>query len=73
MVGPDHVGIGMDWDGGGVVGLQDVSELPGITAWLLRNGYTEKQIAGIWGGNLLRAMRQTQDHAAKQAGQAKAG
>ncbi|WP_373280359.1 dipeptidase, partial [Novosphingobium naphthalenivorans] len=28
VVGPDHVGIGMDWDGGGgVVGLEDVSGL----------------------------------------------
>lgn len=50
-VGPEHVGIGMDWDGGGgVMGLEDVSDLPRITAWLVRKGYTEQQIAGIWGG-----------------------
>jgi len=59
------VGIGLDWDGGGgLADLQDVSELPKITAWLLRKGYTEKQIAGIWGGNLLRVLQQAQDHAA---------
>ncbi|MFA4462553.1 membrane dipeptidase, partial [Xanthomonas perforans] len=58
-------GIGMDWDGGGgVVGLEDVSDLPRITAWLLRKGYTEQQIAGIWGGNLLRVMGQAQAYAA---------
>ena len=27
----------------------------------------EQQIAGIWGGNLLRVMQQAQDHAAKAA------
>lgn len=55
----------MDWDGGGgVVGLEDVSKLPRITAWLLHKGYTEQQIAGIWGGNLLRVMGQAQAYAA---------
>lgn len=39
VVGPDHVGIGMDWDGGGgVVGLEDVSGLPRITQALLKAG-----------------------------------
>jgi len=68
VVGPEHAGIGLDWDGGGgLTDLQDVSQLPKITAWLLRKGYSEKQIAGIWGGNLLRVMQQAQDHAAKVA------
>lgn len=65
VVGPEHVGIGLDWDGGGgLADLQDVSALPKITAWLLRKGYSEKQIADIWGGNLLRVMQQAQRHAA---------
>jgi len=71
LIGPEHVGIGMDWDGGGgVVGMEDVSDLPKITAWLLRKGYSEQQIAAIWGGNVLRVMQQAQDWAAaqKQAG-----
>lgn len=68
LVGPEHVGIGMDWDGGGgVVGMEDVGDLPKITAWLLRKGYSEQQIAAIWGGNLLRVMQQAQDWAAAQA------
>ncbi len=72
VVGPEHVGIGLDWDGGGgLADLPDVSQLPKITAWLLRKGYSEKQIAGIWGGNLLRVMQQAQDHAAKVAAAAK--
>ncbi len=68
VVGPEHAGIGLDWDGGGgLTDLQDVSQLPKITAWLLRKGYSEKQIAGIWGGNLLRVMAQAQAHADKVA------
>jgi membrane dipeptidase len=55
------VGFGADWDGGGgVTGLEDVSQLPKITDRLLQAGYTEQQIANIWGGNLLRVIRQTQ-------------
>jgi membrane dipeptidase len=66
LIGPEHVGIGMDWDGGGgVEGMRDVSELPKITAWLLRKGYSEQQIAAIWSGNVLRVMQQAQDWAAK--------
>lgn len=69
LIGPEHVGIGigigMD-GGGGVVGMEDVSDLPKITAWLLRKGYTGGQIADIWGGNVLRVMRQAQDWAAQQ-------
>jgi len=68
VVGPEHAGIGLDWDGGGgLADLPDVTQLPKITAWLLRKGYTEQQIAGIWGGNLLRVMAQAQAHADKVA------
>ncbi len=68
VVGPEHAGIGLDWDGGGgLADLPDVSQLPKITAWLLRKGYSEMQIAGIWGGNLLRVMAQAQAHADKVA------
>ena len=68
VVGPEHAGIGLDWDGGGgLADLPDVTQLPKITAWLLRKGYSEKQIAGIWGGNLLRVMAQAQAHADKVA------
>jgi len=68
VAGPKHVGIGMDWDGGGGIdGMQSVADLPKITAWLLRKGYSEAQIADIWAGNLLRVMRQAQDHAARVA------
>ncbi|MDO7926663.1 dipeptidase [Pseudomonas sp. KFB-139] len=67
VVGPEHVGIGADWDGGGgVVGLEDVSLLPKISERLLRAGYTEKDLANIWGENLLRVLQAAQDAAQPQ-------
>jgi membrane dipeptidase len=66
VAGPEHVGIGADWDGGGGVdGLEDVSALPRITERLLAAGYTDKDIKNIWGGNLLRVLRQVQSKAGK--------
>lgn len=57
VVGSDHVGIGLDWDGGGgVVGLEDVVDLPRITAALLKAGYSEADIQKIWSGNVLRVL-----------------
>ncbi|NMZ94313.1 MULTISPECIES: dipeptidase [Pseudomonas] len=62
VAGPDHVGIGADWDGGGgVSGLDDVSQLPVITQRLLDAGYSEQQVANIWSGNLLRVLQAAQD------------
>ncbi len=59
LVGIDHVGIGSDFDGGGGVnGLEDVSEIENLTVELVRRGYSEKDIAKIWGGNLLRVLAQ---------------
>ena len=61
LVGPDHVGIGADWDGGGgVEGLEDVAALPKITAALAEAGYSDEDIAKIWSGNLLRLMREVE-------------
>lgn len=64
LVGPKHVGIGADWDGGGgVKGLADVSDLPEITSRLLAAGYSTQDIQDIWGENLLRLMDQVQQMA----------
>ncbi len=61
VMGVDHVGLGADWDGGGgVIGMEDIVNLPRITARLLREGYGEEDIAKIMGGNLLRVMRAAQ-------------
>ncbi len=65
VVGPDHVGIGADWDGGGgVVGMEDVVDLPKITAALIKAGYSEADVQKIWSGNVLRVL------AAAEAGKA---
>lgn len=55
LIGPDHVGISGDWDGGGGVdGMSDVSMLQKITRDLLAAGYSEEDVANIWGGNMMR-------------------
>jgi len=59
LVGVDYVGIGSDFDGGGgLADCQDVSDYPKITEELLRRGYSEEDIAKIWGGNFLRVFRE---------------
>ena len=66
VMGVDHVGLGADWDGGGgVIGMEDITALPRITARLRREGLSERDIAKIMGGNLLRVMRQAQAGAAR--------
>jgi membrane dipeptidase len=62
LVGPDHVGVGCDWDGGGgVEGMEDVASLPRVTERLVNLGYTETQLAGFWGGNALRVLKAAHD------------
>jgi len=68
LVGPKHVGFGADWDGGGGVdGMRDVAALPKITERLLREGYSEQDLADMWSGNVLRLLRAAEDHAAQAA------
>jgi membrane dipeptidase len=59
LVGINHVGIGSDLDGGGGVnGLEDVSQIETLTRALVQRGYSKTDIAKIWGGNLLRVLAQ---------------
>ncbi len=61
VAGIDHVGIGCDFDGGGgIEGVFDASEVMNITIELVKRGYTEEQIAKIWGGNLIRVFKEVQ-------------
>ncbi len=61
VAGIDHVGIGCDFDGGGgVAGLNDVSEYPNLTAALLARGFTPADLEKIWGGNTLRLLARAQ-------------
>ena len=65
LVGVDHVGFGADWDGGGGLdGFRDVTALPKITERLLREGYTEADLAKMWGGNVIRLLKAAEDHKA---------
>ncbi len=56
IAGIDHVGLGSDFDGISVLpeGMEDVTDLPAITAELAKRGYSDKDIRKILGGNLLR-------------------
>lgn len=61
LVGPDHVGLGSDFDGADMPdGMEDCSKLPKITEALMRKGYSDDDIRKILGGNLLRVMKQTE-------------
>lgn len=62
VVGPEHVGIGCDLDGGGggFEGMRDVADFPRITRALVTRGWQEPALAALWGGNTLRLLRAVQ-------------
>ncbi len=61
LIGLEHVGISSDFDGGGgVVGWNDASETFNVTLELVHRGYSEEDIAALWGGNLLRVWREVE-------------
>ncbi|MCG9972427.1 dipeptidase [Christiangramia crocea] len=60
-IGIDHVGISSDFDGGGgIEGWDDASETLNITIELVKRGYSEDEIAKLWGENLLRVLDEVQ-------------
>jgi membrane dipeptidase len=66
IAGIDHVGIASDFDGGGGLGgFDDATQTPAVTAELIARGYSEEDIAKIWGGNVLRVMRAVEAAAAR--------
>ena len=59
VVGPDHVGLGSDFDGFTEkygIAFGSASELPWITDTLLRRGHSQADVAKIMGGNWLRVL-----------------
>jgi membrane dipeptidase len=67
VAGIDHVGIGTDFDGGGgLADCMDASQMGNITLELVKHGYTKKDIAKIWSGNLFRVMNEVEIYASKQ-------
>ena len=66
LIGMEHVGISSDFDGGGgILGWSDASETLNVTVELVRRGYSEEDIARLWGGNLLRVWSETEAVAAR--------
>lgn len=66
LIGIDHVGLSGDFDGGGgVEGWMGAHESLNITIELVRRGYSEEDIAKIWGENLLRVLDEVQAVAAR--------
>jgi membrane dipeptidase len=62
LVGPQHVGIGSDFDGTMALpeGMEDCSRLPFLTAALFDRGFTEADLRPVLGENLLRVMDRCQ-------------
>ena len=60
LVGPDHVGLGSDYDGIPYTpkGLEDVTRMPDITRELIKRGYGKEDIVKILGGNHLRLIKE---------------
>lgn len=67
IAGINHVGIGTDFDGGGCLAdCMDASQMGNITLELVKRGYTKKEIAKIWSGNIFRVMNEVEMYASKQ-------
>ena len=71
-IGAEHCGLGSDFDGmgEGPVGLEDVSKVPDLLVELLRRGWTDAEVAGVAGGNVLRALRAAEEVSRSMAGEA---
>jgi membrane dipeptidase len=65
--GVDHIGLGGDYDGNTAwpEGLEDVSGYPTLLAELVRRGWSDDDLAKLASGNVLRAMRQAEEVAAR--------
>lgn len=60
-IGVGQVGISSDFDGGGgISGWNDASESLNVTVELIKRGYSDKEIAQLWGENLLRVVDEVQ-------------
>lgn len=71
VAGVDHVGLGSDFDGGGMPpGMEDVTHLPQITEALLRQGYRESDVRKVLGENTLRLLEKVENVSREMAGQA---
>src|SRR5690606_14713306 len=67
VAGLEHVGIGGDFDGNDIwpEGLSDVSGYPHLFAELIRRGWSDRDLALLAGGNVLRALERAEKIAAE--------
>ncbi len=56
LVGAEHVALGSDYDGGTTVAF-DTSEIAVLTGEMRKAGFSEEEIAGVMGGNVVRLLR----------------
>jgi membrane dipeptidase len=65
VTGVAHVGLGGDFDGTEYLpaGLQDVSTYPALLAELADRGWSDADLEGLTGGNILRVLQAAEDAA----------
>ena len=63
LVGKEYVGLGSDFDGIGAWPgeLKDITSIDLVTAGLLKRGWSEKELAGFYSGNLLRVWKKVEE------------
>jgi len=67
VAGIDHVGVGADLNGDGVLSdLFDVSQYENLTIELVRRGYSRKDIEKLWSGNFFRVIRAAEKDRARE-------
>ena len=67
VAGIDHIGLGGDYDGmdSAPVGMEDVSGYPNLFIELAKRGYSQSDLQKIASGNIIRALRQAEQVAAR--------
>lgn len=61
VAGIDHVGVGLDFDGGGGgTGFRAANDAINLTLALMEKGFSDEDIAKIWGGNYFRVLSEVQ-------------
>ena len=72
VAGPDHVGIGGDWDGvpSMPIGMEEINKLPMLTEQLLARGHSAETVRKVLGENLLRVLEEAERVAAESRNRA---
>jgi membrane dipeptidase len=70
VAGVDHAGIGSDFDGISSLpqGIDSAADLPKVAAELRKRGFSQREVAKIFSGNILRVMRAAEKAAAAGQG-----